>query len=101
MSLQTTIENKLSQQFSPTFCQVENESHMHSKGSDSHFKVIVISSQFSDLSLLKRHRLVNSCLSDELKNHIHALAIHAFTPNEWEKKNLADLSSPACMGGGH
>ncbi len=50
---------------------------MHSvpKGSETHFKVVVISDMFKDKSLLERHRTVNQLLDDELKNGVHALSI--------------------------
>lgn len=44
--------------------EVINESHMHSvpKGAETHFKVVVVSDQFDGLSLLQRHREVNTVL---------------------------------------
>lgn len=102
MSIHQTIENKLQATFSPSVLQVENETHMHNvpPDSESHFKVVVVSEAFEGKSLVQRHRMVNQCLSDELQNHIHALAIHTFTASQWESKNAVDLQSPPCQGGG-
>jgi len=56
---------------------------MHSAGTDSHFKVVIVSSDFEGKRLLQRHRAINKVLADELANHIHALALHTYTEQEW------------------
>lgn len=101
MSLQTIIEEKLNQAFSPDYLLVENESHMHNvpAGSEMHFKVQIISSEFDGLMLLKRHRAVNKVLEEELAGPIHALSMHTFTKDEWEKRNGQVPTSPPCQGG--
>ncbi|XP_056331359.1 bolA-like protein 1 [Danio aesculapii] len=98
--VETTIRTKLSQALNPEHLEVINESHMHAvpPGSESHFKVLVVSPQFEGLSLLQRHRLVNETLKEELSTCIHALSIQARTPQQWSSDpSLA--KSPACMGG--
>ncbi|GHB66890.1 transcriptional regulator [Psychrosphaera saromensis] len=100
MKIQTQITDKLNAQFSPTHLTVENESSQHNvpKGSESHFKVVVVSNEFAGKRLIQRHRLVNGCLADELANHIHALAIHTYTVEEWSLQ-FAAPDSPNCLGG--
>jgi BolA protein len=102
MSVQTTIESRLAEKFSPEFLLVENESHMHNvpAGSESHFKVQIVSQQFENQMLIHRHRAVNKALSDELANQIHALSIHAFSPDEWKVRGGKVSDSPPCHGGG-
>ncbi|GAM69910.1 cell division protein BolA [Vibrio sp. JCM 19236] len=87
--LQQTIERKLNQTFSPHHLQVINESHMHNvpPGSESHFKVVIVSDKFDDLRLIARHRLVNSALSDEFAQGLHALSMHTLTKDEWSEKS--------------
>ncbi len=101
MVIQDQIEKKLKQAFSPTYLKVINESGMHNvpKGSESHFKVIVVSEKFEGERLLTRHRKINSCLSEELENNIHALAIHTYTECEWRVLQDAVPASPICQGG--
>ncbi len=101
MSIQQVIETKLEQAFAPEFLAVENESHMHNvaPGSESHFKVTLASDKFNDLMLIKRHRMVNAVLADELQQ-IHALALHTLTPNEWFERAGKVADSPLCQGGG-
>jgi BolA protein len=54
------ISQKLASEFTPTHLDIINESHMHSvpKGSETHFKVVVISDKFQKMSLLEKHRAV-------------------------------------------
>jgi len=49
--------------------------------------------------LLARHRKINEILKDELKDQIHALALHTFTPEEWENRQKQSQQSPPCLGG--
>ncbi|KAF3836771.1 hypothetical protein F7725_004235 [Dissostichus mawsoni] len=49
------------------------------------YKVLVVSSQFEGKPLLQRHRLVNTCLAEELKE-IHAFEQKTLTPEQWEKQ---------------
>ena len=101
MTIQATIESKLAQAFDAAFLKVENESHMHNvaPGSESHFKVTIVSHSFADLMLIKRHRQVNQVLAGELQR-IHALALHTFSPEEWQTRQGKVSDSPHCRGGG-
>ncbi|XP_072548484.1 bolA-like protein 1 [Salminus brasiliensis] len=98
--VETAIRTKLTQALQPEHLEVLNESHMHAvpRGSESHFRVLVISPRFEGLSLLQRHRLVNEALREELSSCVHALAIQAKTPQQWSSDpSLA--KSPPCLGG--
>jgi BolA protein len=98
--IQERIETKLQDTLEPMHLEVINESYMHSvpKGSESHFKVVVVSSRFDGLSPVKRHQLVYAALQDELQGSVHALAITARTPGEWATSPEANIS-PKCHGG--
>ena len=98
--MQQTIISKLQQALSPEHLEVINESHMHNvpEGSESHFKVVIVSDDFKDKMLVARHRRVNKVLEEELNGGLHALALHTLTMEEWfEKGKVAD--SPLCEGG--
>ena len=101
MNMQQTITSKLEKALSPQHLEVINESHMHNvpEGSESHFKLVIVSDDFKDKMLLARHRLVNKVLEEELKGSIHALALHTMTMEEWFEKGKA-AESPPCEGGG-
>jgi BolA protein len=99
MTMQETIESKITQAFQPVFMQVENESHLHSgPASESHFKVTLVTQAFEGLPLIKRHRAVQAALAEEVAQ-IHALGLHTFTPAEFEAKGGVIPDSPKCMGG--
>ncbi len=68
MSVQSTIESKLSSQLKPVHCEVINESHMHSvsPNSETHFKVVVVSSAFEGKRSVARHQSIYKVLVDEL-----------------------------------
>ncbi len=99
--MQQTIESRLNSSFSIEHLAIENESHLHNvaPGSESHFKVTIVSEDFSELMLIKRHRLVNKALQQELQT-IHALALHTMTPDEWLSRAGKVADSPQCRGGG-
>lgn len=99
MSVHSEIERKLTEALVPTHLQVENESHRHAvaPGSETHFKVIVVSEKFTGQSLVARHRTVYGLLDAELKHGVHALSVQAHTPAEWEKSS--ERRSPPCAGG--
>jgi BolA family transcriptional regulator, general stress-responsive regulator len=103
MQIYQTIKQKLNEAFTPTFLQVTNESYKHNvaAGSESHFNVVIVSGHFTDQRLLQRHRAVNTVLAEELAQHIHALAIHTYTPEEWSEQQAEQVpASPQCYGGG-
>jgi len=101
MTVQTTIETKLTDMLAPSHLEVLNESHMHSvpPGSESHFKLIIVSDEFNGASRVARHQKVNGVLADELKTAIHALSMETYTADEWKEREGRTLASPACRGG--
>ncbi|WP_295625661.1 BolA/IbaG family iron-sulfur metabolism protein [uncultured Nitrosomonas sp.] len=99
MKIKNSIEIKLLS-LQPQFLEVLNESHKHNvpEGSESHFRVTIISNEFNGKMLLTRHRMVNNILADELHS-IHALAMHTMTTEEWIEKSGKLNESPPCLGG--
>jgi len=71
--------------------------HQGPPGRESHFKLIVASEKFTDLSRVQRHQLVYKLLDGELKAGLHALALKLYTGSEWQKLDgQANLNSPDC-----
>ncbi len=101
MTVQATIETKLQQALSPSLLDVINESHQHSvpAGSESHFKVVIVSPAFAGQRLVARHQTVYRVLAEELAGGVHALALHTYTPEEWGAREGGAPASPKCMGG--
>ncbi|HAJ76634.1 MAG TPA: transcriptional regulator [Gammaproteobacteria bacterium] len=99
-SVQQIIQMKLEAALNPSMITVENESHMHGgQATESHFKLTVVAEQFSNLPRVKRHQHVYALLSQELNNGIHALALHLYSPVEWEQRQQSVAASPECRGG--
>ena len=81
----------------PQHLEVLDESHMHSRGLETHYKAVIVSPQFEGLNAVKRHQKVYGVLGDVM-SQIHALALHTYTPQEWAAQGIAP-ESPTCRGG--
>lgn len=81
----------------PQQLDVLDESHMHSRGLETHYKAVIVSEQFAGLNAVKRHQKVYAAIG-ELMGQIHALALHTYTPDEWTQQGVAP-ASPTCKGG--
>jgi len=73
--------------------------HSVAPGSETHFKVLVVSAAFDGMNRVARQRKVNEALRDELAGGVHALTMRTLTPAEWESGGAAGFESPACKGG--
>lgn len=97
------IENLTS--LNPSYIELNNESMNHSgffEGKESHFKLTIVSPEFESLRPVARHQkiygLVNNLMTSQ-GGSVHALAIHAYTPQEWataNNTNQAVPDSPLC-----
>jgi BolA protein len=81
----------------PEHLEVLDESHMHSRGLETHYKAVIVSPAFAGLNAVKRHQKVYATVG-ELMGQIHALALHTYTPQEWAEQGAAP-ASPTCRGG--
>ena len=101
MNTEQRISAKLDSRFDLRHLEVVNESGNHNvpDGSESHFKVTLVSEEFGAQRLLVRHRAVNETLADELAGGVHALALHTYTPAEWQERFGSAPMSPPCLGG--
>ena len=68
------------------------------RGSETHFKVVIVSSAFANKLPVARHQLVYGVLAEELRSGVHALTITSRTPEEWSASS-AVAASPRCLGG--
>lgn len=99
MSVESTIQSKLLESLAPEVLQIENESHNHGgPATESHFKLTVVADGFKGITAVKRHQKVYAVLADELAGSVHALALHLYTPEEWNSRESAP-ASPDCRGG--
>ena len=100
MRVQQTIETKIQEAFSPTHLEVTNESSMHAvaPGSETHFRLLIVSVAFDGKNRVKRHQEVYRILAEEKAGPVHALGLQTLTPDEWAA-DQESLDSPACLGG--
>lgn len=89
IDLLSGIEAKLRGALQPAHLELLDESRRHAGhagagGGGRHVAVTIVSAAFEGLSPLARHRMVHRILAAEMAGAIHALALAAHTPDEWE-----------------
>lgn len=101
MTIADSIEHHVKTGIEVHHLDLVNESHMHSvpANSETHFRLTLVSPVFAGTPPVRRHQMVYALLADELKGPVHALALHTFTPEEWQAKNGQVNPSPQCRGG--
>lgn len=102
MSRAQRIQDLLTRELGPLHLELIDETTQHNAPPDgeSHFKLLVVSDDFTGLKPLARHRLINDLLVEEFAAGLHALAMHTWTPEEWFLKGGQAPASPPCLGGG-
>jgi stress-induced morphogen len=86
----------------PLHIELVNESDDHSgpPGRETHFKLLIVSSQFENLSRVDRQRVIYQKLNSELQSGLHALSLRALTAQEWSLQNNKErdlFQSPECV----
>jgi len=93
------IRQKLESHLDTCLLEVVNESPYHQapEGSETHFRVLIVSRDFKGLNTVKRHQKVYQILKEELKGPVHAFSQRTLTPEEWEAIDSPVRSSPPCQ----
>jgi BolA protein len=86
MSVKDVIREKLAV-LDPESIDVQDESASHAghegaKGGGGHYRLTLVSKRFAGQPLQARHRMVYQALQPLMMKDIHALAIHAYAPDE-------------------
>jgi len=72
--------------FHPLRLEIRDDSAAHvghvGGGGKGHFKLLIVSEQFSGKTPLQRHRLVHEALASLLESDIHALVLNTKAPEE-------------------
>ena len=90
------IIKTLTNSFTPTKLSIKNLSRTYENdgahneiytnaGGESHLLITIVSSSFEGQPQVKRHRMIHKAISDEFKDGLHALTIHAKTQSEYEE----------------
>ena len=101
MTIQSTVEQRITANIESAVVEVVNESHMHNvpANSETHFKVTVVSPAFASVRRVARHQMIYELLQDLIDGPVHALALHLYTPEEWTTRLQTSPTSPDCHGG--
>lgn len=101
MERQQKIEALMQQNFQLSHMELMNESHMHSvpENSETHFKLTIVSEDFEGKRKVARHQMIYALLNELMQEGLHAIAIHSYTPEEWQAVKQTSPDSPNCMGG--
>ena len=83
------IETRLNGALAISHIELEDDSASHTshRGNTTgggHFTALIVSDDFSGLSLLERHRLVYRALGDLMGGAIHAFSMKTVTNKEFE-----------------
>jgi BolA family transcriptional regulator, general stress-responsive regulator len=91
-----SIEQRLAA-LTPSRLELADDSARHAghegaKGGGGHYRLTIVSEQFSGKNTLARHRMVYAALGPMMQQQIHALAIRAYAPDEADEAEI--LSQP-------
>lgn len=81
------IEALLRESFSPSRLQIKDQSHLHAghagaRDGRGHYEVTIVAEAFAGKRPLARHRMVYDALGALMETDIHALRIHASSPDQ-------------------
>ncbi len=88
MNVARSIEQKLAA-LQPSRLELADDSALHAghegaKGGGGHYRLTIVSEQFSGKNTVARHRMIYAALGPMMQQQIHALAIRAYAPDEAE-----------------
>ncbi|KAJ4422589.1 BolA domain UV induced protein Uvi31 [Gnomoniopsis sp. IMI 355080] len=100
--VEDTIRRKITESFEPTRLEIYNDSHLHkhhkamadSTSAETHFRLVITSAKFQGTPQIRRHRMINEVLKEDLAREggIHALQLKTMTPEE-EKRMEANSTT--------
>jgi BolA protein len=93
--LRELIGDTLTRTLQPRVLDVVNESKLHRRGTDTHFKITVVSDKFTGLTQVQRQRLVYQALTEVWESELHSLTLTTRTLEEWESDPSVQ-KSPRC-----
>ena len=91
MDISSKIKTILEREFSPLHLEIQDDSRSHTghqqvqESGGKHYSLVIVSDKFKGKSLLERHRLIYAVFEKELKKDIHALALKAYTAEEYAR----------------
>jgi BolA protein len=86
LSFESTVRERLAG-LGPLRLELIDDSARHAghegaRSGGGHYRLLIVSAEFSGLSRLSRHRLVYDALGELMRSKIHALSIESLAPEE-------------------
>ena len=89
LSIENEIKDRLSKKMELIHFEMKDFTgrHLNHKTHEGgfHLEAIIVSNDFQDLTLIKRHQKVYDAIGDLMKHEIHALSMKTLIQSEWEK----------------
>ena len=97
MNIDNIITKKIKDNIDPFYFRLINFSEQHShhatnnRGEYSHIRLVIASDIFDNKSKVNRERLIHKVLTEELKDHVHALVLKLYSIKEFTLLSTQDL----------
>lgn len=62
----------------------QHRGHRGARGGAGHYSVVVVAERFAGMDRVERHRAVYDAVGDMMPSQVHALAVRAYAPEEWQ-----------------
>jgi BolA protein len=87
-AVEAALEDRL-KALEPSFVELTDDSaghagHVGAAGGGRHFSLVIVSKAFTGQGRLARHRAVLAQVGDLIPHPVHALAIAAYSPDEFD-----------------
>ncbi len=88
MKRKLKIEKIINENINCKFFEVMDVSESHrghqgfKEGVETHFKILIVSDDFLNITRLQRQKFLNRLLAGEFKNDLHSVSYQLLTPNE-------------------
>ena len=83
------IKNLISKNLSISKLEIIDDSYKHRNHkkdtSGGHFRLLIVSDNFKEMPLIKRHQLIYNILDEMIKTEIHALSMKLLDVEEYNK----------------
>jgi len=86
--IKTTLEDRLeAEHIEIVDDSAAHAGHLGAQGGGGHYRVLVVSERFEDLSRVAAQRLVYQALGELMTTDIHALEMRTLTPEQWRNSS--------------
>ena len=89
MEIEREIKNRLNEKLDLIHFEIKDFTgrHLNHKLHEGgfHLETTIVSDDFTDKTLIERHRVVYDAMGELMNHEIHALSMKTLTRDEWEK----------------